>query len=460
MFNKKQKESTAFTFSKINRALAVALLLLSATFAFAQPKDNSPYSRIGLGDLVQQQFAASRGFGGLSAAYQHSYHINIENPASLAFLNATAFEVGLYAKRAELQDEERPDEEEIVYSGNLRYMSLAFPLQNPINRELERDKSPFRWGMHLSLVPYTQVGYDLEIKAAISEVDTTISNFIGTGGTYRFIWGNGVRYKNFAFGINTGFLFGNISQFSQTTLSEVDNSYDLLLDDDYSISGIHLDLGAQYRHDFESPNNKGEIVPNGKSIVIGAFGNLKRSYNTRAEQYYRAQLFVEGATIDTDTILFAQDQVGEGRLPAEFTIGIMYQNANKLRVGAEFSSEKWSQFSNPIEETRMEDVYSIALGGEWIPDATSYNSYVKRMQYRAGFRYGLDPRGVDGDLTYRAITIGFGMPIISKGVQSYLDWGIEFGSFGKDNGLNEDFIRLTAGFTLNDRSWFFKRRYN
>ncbi len=458
MFNKKQKESTVFTFSKINRAIAVALLLLSATFAFAQPKDNSPYSRIGLGDMVQQQFAASRGFGSLSAAYQHPYHINVENPASLAFLNATAFEVGLYAKRAELEDSQ--GQEETVYSGNLRYMALAFPLQNPINRELERDKSPFRWGMNLALIPYTQVGYNLQTTLFVPEIDSTINNFIGQGGTNRFIWGNGFRYKNLAVGVNAGFLFGNITQSSQTLLSEVEDSYTILIDNDYSISGVHLDFGVQYRYDFKSPNSKGNIEPNGKSIVVGAFGNTKRTYSTRAEQFYRLQHVANGILIDTDTTLFVQDQLGEGDLPAEFTIGVMYQNANKLRVGAEFSAEQWSQFSSPIEETRMQDVYSVALGGEWTPDAKSYNSYVKRMQYRAGFRYGLDPRGVDGDLTYQTITVGLGMPIISKGVQSYLDWGIEFGRFGKEGGLNENFIRLTAGFTLNDRSWFFKRRYN
>ena len=458
MFNKKQKESSTFTFSKINRAIAVVLLLLSATFAFAQPKDNSPYSRVGLGDLVQQQFAASRGFGGLSAAYQHPFHINVENPASLAFLNATAFEIGLYAKRAILDDGQ--GEEATVYSGNLHYMALAFPLQNPVNRELERDKNPFRWGMNLALIPYTQVGYDLQTTSYTPEVDTIITAFTGEGGTYRFIWGNGFRYKNFAAGINAGFLFGNISQKSQTTLSEIDNSYDVLIDNDYSISGVLWDFGVQYRYDFKSLNKKGKLEPNGKSVVIGAFGNSKRKYNTRAEQFYRAEHIINGSIIDTDTTLFVQDKIDEGQLPGEFTIGVMYQNANKLRVGAEFSAESWSQFTNPIEETRMENVYSVAFGGEWVPDAKSYNSYAKRMQYRAGFRYGLDPRGVDGDLTYRTISIGLGMPIISKGVQSYLDWGIEFGRFGKANGLSEDFIRLTAGFTLNDSSWFFKRRYN
>jgi len=457
MFNKKQKENS-FTFSKISRTLGVLVMLLCATAAFAQPKDNSPYSRVGLGDLVQQQFPASRGFGSLSAAYQHPYHINTENPASLAFLNATAFEIGLYAKRAILEDTQ--GEEETVYSGNLRYMALAFPLQNPVNRELERDKNPFRWGMNLALIPYTQVGYNLQTTNFSPEIDTTITAYTGEGGTYRFIWGNGFRYKNFAAGVNAGFLFGNISQNSQTALISIDDSYDVITDNDYSISGVMWDFGVQYRHDFKSANNKGDIVPNGKSIVVGAFGNSKRKYKTRAQQYYRAENIINGGVFDTDTILFVQDKMGEGQLPGEFTIGVMYQNANKLRVGAEFSAESWSQFTNPIEETRMEDVYSVAFGGEWTPDAKSYNSYAKRMQYRAGFRYGLDPRGTDGDLTYSTISVGLGMPIISKGVQSYLDWGIEFGRFGKENGLNENFIRLTAGFTLNDSSWFFKRRYN
>jgi len=455
MSNKKQKGNSFFTFSQISRFSAVLFLLLNAIFAFAQPKDNSPYSRIGLGDLVQQQFAAARGMGGMSAAYQHPFHINTENPASLAFLNATAFEVGLYAKRAALEDVDIP--EEIIYSGNLRYMALAFPMQNPINRELERDKRPFRWGMNLALVPYTQVGYNLESQIVTPTVDTTNNVFRGEGGTYRFIWGNGFRYKKLAVGINAGFLFGNISRTIETTFANLDNSYANITTDDYSVGGLILNIGAQYRHDFTRVNNKGVEEPNGRSIILGAYGNTKNSYSTRADQLYIAENFV---TNDVDTTLFVEGVEGKGKLPAEFTFGVMYQNLNKLRVGAEFSLESWSGFTNPVEEVRLENSYNISAGVEWTPDHKSYNSYAKRMQYRAGLRYGTDPRGVDGDLNYSSITVGLGMPIISKGVQSYLDWGIEFGRFGKENGLNENFIRLTAGFTLNDSSWFFKRRYN
>lgn len=437
------------------RTSVVLLLLMNALTAFAQPKDNSPYSRLGLGDLVQQQFAGSRGFGGLSAAYQHPFHINVENPASLAYLNSTAFEIGLYSKYANLEDNAGSSTD--VWSGNVRYFALAFPLQNPINRELERDRRPFQWGMNIALVPYTQVGYDLQIIDTDPQVDTTINNFIGEGGTNRLIWGNGIRYKNFALGINAGFLFGNISRTTQTQLADVAVSYDNLIENNYSVSGVLWNFGAQYRHNFKSKDNSGKLTANGKSIIFGAYGNGKNNYSTRADIFFRT---INQITNDIDTVRLETDTRGKGKLPGEFTFGVMYQDLNKLRVGAEFGIESWSGFTNPVEPVSLENTYSVAVGAEWTPDAKSYNSYAKRMQYRAGFRYNTDPRGTDGSLTYRSLTFGLGFPIISKGTQSFLDWGFEIGSFGEDNGLQESFFRTTVGFTINDSGWFFKRRYN
>ena len=62
------------------------------------PTINSPFSRFGLGDFMDQYFAASAAMAGLRAAYQDPYHMNLDNPASLASLRATSFEVGLGAR--------------------------------------------------------------------------------------------------------------------------------------------------------------------------------------------------------------------------------------------------------------------------------------------------------------------------------------------------------------------------
>ena len=48
----------------------------------AEPTYNSPYSILGLGDLMDQPFAANAGMAGLSAAYHDPYHLNPLNPAS------------------------------------------------------------------------------------------------------------------------------------------------------------------------------------------------------------------------------------------------------------------------------------------------------------------------------------------------------------------------------------------
>ena len=115
-----------------------------------QPKRNAPYSGFGLGDPLDQFFVASGGMGGLSATFQDAFHLNLRNPASLAYLQATAFEVGFNAKYSILDG---GDEKARSWGGNLAYLALGFPLKNPINEALDRQRSKLGWGMAFSLQP-------------------------------------------------------------------------------------------------------------------------------------------------------------------------------------------------------------------------------------------------------------------------------------------------------------------
>ena len=102
----------------------VCLLIGITTYSFAQPKINSPFSRIGLGNLVNPAFSHARGMGSLGAAYNDAFHINTINPASYAFLGLTSFDVGLNVQRTILSGTEGS---QTLYTGNLDYISLAFP---------------------------------------------------------------------------------------------------------------------------------------------------------------------------------------------------------------------------------------------------------------------------------------------------------------------------------------------
>ena len=127
-----------------SRYFLFVALLFCGVMLYGQPKFNSPYSRIGLGDIWNPNFAALNGMGNLSAAFHDPYHINTSNPASYGHLYSTSFEVGLRGKYGTL---ESPTEETNVYASNLAYLSLGFPIKNPVSRVLDRDESKLNWGM-------------------------------------------------------------------------------------------------------------------------------------------------------------------------------------------------------------------------------------------------------------------------------------------------------------------------
>ena len=52
----------------------------------SQAQTNSPYSRYGLGDLVNHSPIFARGMGGISTAISSAKYINADNPASYASL--------------------------------------------------------------------------------------------------------------------------------------------------------------------------------------------------------------------------------------------------------------------------------------------------------------------------------------------------------------------------------------
>src|SRR5258708_39741188 len=86
---------------KYTRFFLIILLAVSAYAAHAQTSatTSSPYSRYGLGDIDPAVTPQQRGMGGISTAINkiNSYNtINVQNPASYAFINYTTFDVGIY----------------------------------------------------------------------------------------------------------------------------------------------------------------------------------------------------------------------------------------------------------------------------------------------------------------------------------------------------------------------------
>lgn len=428
-------------------------------FGDIQPKDNSPFSRFGIGDLLNQNFASNIGMGGLSAAQHDPLHLNILNPASLAFLRSTAFEVGFNGEFSSLEN--KGGESSTSWNGNLNYIAIGFPLKNPINEVLDRKQSDIGWGMNLALVPYSIVGYDIETDVQVDTFQTS-NRFRGSGGTYRFLWGNAVRYKDLSIGLNLGYLFGKVSNQRYVFFDNLPAHYyfnDLL--SEYSISGFNWNIGVQYDYVFKEAQKDGTMKPTGKKLTFGAYGNSATKFSTNSNELFM-RIPVPLSFGGADTISSQQGIIGSGQLPAEFSFGIMYEKVNKLKLGINYKMATWSQYENDAQPEDLENNYQIAIGGQFIPDVLSYNRYLKKVRYRFGVFYGTDARSLNGEqLKEYGVSIGFGLPIILPRQQtSFINLAFEAGQFGLSDALNETYIKLNVGFTLNDNTWFFKRKFN
>ncbi len=422
------------------------------------PNINSPLSRFGLGNPVDRFFAASAGMGGWSAAYNDYFQLNLVNPASLAHLQATSFEVGLSGQFSQLKSATDSDN---LGTGNLNYIALGFPLFNSINRALDRQSNELGLGMAFSLAPTHRVGYDLDLETIEPGVDLVSNDLKGQGGTYEVQWSNSVRYKDFSFGVNLGYNFGKITNSRRVDFDSLAVSFDSEFSDEFSIAGLTLDFGVQYSYDFKEVNDEGELVSNGKRLVVGVYGSPSASINTNSNRYYRR--FFPGLSAATaDTIQFFTDVRGDARLPGRLGFGVSYENLNKFRIGIDYETTAWSNYENDAKQESLLNSYRIAGGIEYIPNAASYNKYWSKVRYRLGFNYATDPRSLEGEqVSQYALTAGMGLPIVmARGQVSFLNLGFEYGRLGVPDVLTENYFRINLGFTLNDNTWFFKRKFN
>ncbi len=449
------------------RILALSLLLFTSLALWAQPKTNSPYSRYGIGDQVNQYFANAAAWGGQTAAFHDPFHLNIENPASFAFLRSTALETGLYSKFGQYKSATATQD---VWSGNLAYLALGFTLKSPINEVLDRAKSPWKYGMGIALTPNTLVGYNVQTEDELPNLGAVKSTFTGSGGTYKFTWSNAIKYKNTAFGANLGWVFGK-SKYENTTFfvddptGELDTFNQIFFQnnyrDDIAMNGFVWKLGVQ--HDFVLATAENDKETPSKWITIGLDGESNHKIKTVTDKFrIRSRgILANGQYLDADTIWQSTGAHQKITLPATFALGFQFVKANKLKIGAQIGMETWSNYNNEVRPESLRNTFSVSGGVEYTPDYISYNRFLKKVRYRIGGYFRQDPRTVDGkNFNDTGLTFGFGFPLVLPRQQtSFVNTSFELGKIGAGSPIEESYIRMTLGFTLNDNSWFYKRRF-
>ncbi|MBC7933879.1 MAG: hypothetical protein H7Y86_00775 [Rhizobacter sp.] len=453
------------TTARLKRTLGLIAALFISTLAIAQ--ENSPYSRYGIGDIAPNQNMVNRGMGGISAGYSDFQSINFINPASLANLKNTVFDIGASIDIRNLKSNNSPEKFKSVNTF-ISYLQIGFPIAS----QKFQKKGNF-WGVSFGLRPVTRINYKIEKNERLPNLDSLRTLFEGTGGITQANISTGIKLKNFSFGASTGYSFG--SKDYSTRLNLINDTviyYKSNTATKTQFGGAFLDLGMQYEIRF---NNKDSAHPNRRRGVLrlGAYAKLQQNLSGKRDNI--AETYADdgnGGTPTIDTVSSTLGVKGTIKVPATYGAGFTYANDNWL-WGADIEMTNWDSYRYYGQKDAVQNTYTFRVGAQYFPakintPASKYWSFVK---YRAGFYYGNDYIKLDdNNRANYAFTFGAGMPLTKIQRNYYeaardgdvvLNAGVELGGRGnkKSQSLREGLLRFNIGINMSAR-WFTRYKYD
>jgi hypothetical protein len=426
---------------------------------YAQQSENSPYSRFGIGELADNNFNHIRHMGGVGTANIDQYQFNTLNPASYSFLNMYSFDIGVFAKYNSLQDSRNKSS---IWTGNIDYLAFAFPLRNPVNDLYEGKKSKIKLGMAFALMPHSNVSYNILSTSKDTLTGTIDRTYVGSGGSYKFLFGNSIKYKDFSFGVNLGYLFGKIENQKNIDFMDLPWAYQNRFGTDYNISGFLWNIGAMYSKILNKKAVEKDKSKETKIMSFGIRGNSAHGFSTNANTL---EYTVQEApfNVTRDTIKNIEGIKGKGSLPGEIALGVNYYYGEKWNIGLDYQYSFWDDYFNDANAEKKGSMLNssrIGLGGFFRPNYKSFDNFFERVYYRYGFYYQTDPRSSGGEqIEGYGVTCGLGMPFVFQRKISNVNLGVQIGQRALSLPISEKYVKISLGVTFNDDEWFLKSKY-
>ncbi|MEO6406444.1 MAG: hypothetical protein ABIY51_12230 [Ferruginibacter sp.] len=445
--------------AKLTTARNKRIILLSLTcfsFLFTTAQENSPYSRYGMGDIVPNQNVTSRGMGGITAGVSDFQSLNLVNPAALANLYSTIFELGGELDFRTLKSNISPDKYTSINT-LISYLQLGFPIAS----KKMKDKGNFL-GMSFGLRPVTRINYKIEDNKRIAGIDSSSTLFEGSGGINQVNVGIGLKVKRFSVGFNSGYSFGHKDY--STKVSLINDSvlyFRSNTEAQTRFGGLFLNAGMQY----EMPTKNGGL------LRFGAYGNLEQKLKAKRDNLAATFSYDgNGSILYVDTVDYKKDQAGDIKIPSAFGVGFTYTDKNRhLLAGLDVEMSNWQDFTYYGNKDYTQKSWKIKAGAQYYPASatTSTSKYWSFVNYRAGIFYGNDYVSLNNAKHPEyGITLGAGLPLTSFqrlrfGEFVILNTGLELGARGnkKSVSIRENVARFSIGISMNAR-WFQNRKYD
>ena len=410
--------------------ISVSFFLLFSIITAAQQGTSSPYSFYGIGEVRFRGTVENRLMGGVSI-FPDSLHVNIINPATYSTLKMSTYTVGATTSYKKLNSFQKNEK---AQRSTLDYMAVGIPLKNA--------------GFGFGLIPYSSVGYRIRNE----DSDGIVKRYEGTGGVNKVFLGYGHKINsNLSVGFDFNYNFGRIETKNIQKVPDVQYGTQELNTSD--LSGFNVNVSAIYQRKINQKLNVfGSLIYTPESKLQSR--NSRIISSVLYSDFYDPQ--------DVDKI----DEIRNTytiKLPSKITFGLGIGQNKKWMLGSEVTFQQNSRFGNrtdDISNVIYRDAVKYSLGGYFIPDASAFSNYLKKITYRGGFRYEKTGMTINNeDLKYYAFSAGLGLPL--GGAFSNLNIGVEYGRRGTAKALlvEENYTNLLLSLSLNDR-WFIKRKYD
>jgi long-subunit fatty acid transport protein len=206
-------------------------------------------------------------------------------------------------------------------------------------------------------------------------------------------------------------------------------------------------VGAQYSRKINKDNY----------LSVGVIYDFKSDVKTKRLQTLEIRNFAD-IVLSSDTLV--DNAIGAMTLPSTIGFGASIGTPLKWLAGIDVRIQPWSNFKDfNNSSVSLQNAMSVAIGGEYTPDAGSIDKILSRMTYRIGASYEKTPYVIeDSGVNDFGINFGSSVPV---GISS-LDMGFRFGKRGSisSNQIKENYFRMQIGLTFNDRLWFIKRKFD
>jgi hypothetical protein len=434
-----------------NNALRLVLLFScwfvwgNHSFLAAQNITKSPYSIVGVGDIIYGGNAATYAMGQSNQGFRSPFSINMLNPASYSAFITTNIEAGATLSYGKFQSLTNTND---VNNAWIAYFNFGLPIS--LKRGI---------GISFGATPYSGVGYNIVSSIKIPQ-DTfaidALNYYVGRGGLTKAYVGYGMRvHKNVSVGVNGNYIWGQNTNTTQLLIPATYKMFNTNEDKVTFLKGWLWEFGAQLHDTFSVPH-KNDVKE--YQWVVGA--SITPQSNFTAEQSYLLRSLPIGSTSGIkDTIFSETGALGTVTIPMAWKAGVSFAQTDKWMLAADVRGTQWSNYKSFDRGDSLRNSMGVSLGGSYIPNAKSKNM-LARTEYRVGGRYEKSNLAIKGTgVDIFSVSAGFGIPISRS--MSKVNLGFEYQQRGtSENGLiQENYYRIFVGITFADK-WFYRYRYD